>query len=239
MRVHKLSGKDLLNTLPLSIIVGETSLPKEDYERIMSLGHSAYVATTSSGQSVFGALNSVDPDGAHANFYWMAMRPDPSLAKGELPWTQNATQSEQLAEALRRSNELDPKYTELLRLTPETGISTFPLVIRDIVIDDLPVSRLTLVGDAMHSMAPHRGEGGNTSMQDSLNLARTIGQIALAKDDKANMMELLKQHQEEVLARSRPIVLASRTAAVGAGGQVPDGHFETWQKELRGETKVY
>ena len=220
--------------------MGETSLPKEDYERIMSFGHSAYVATTSSGQAFFSALNSVDPDGAHANFYWMAMRPDPALAKGEAPWTQHATQSEQHAEALRRVNDIDPKYTELLRLTPESGISTSPLVIRDILLEDLPVSRLTLVGDAMHSMAPHRGEGGNTSMQDSLNLARIIGQIAsLPRDDTASMMQLLKQHQEEVLARSRPIVISSREAALGARAHNPNGHFEKWQKELAKETKVY
>jgi 2-polyprenyl-6-methoxyphenol hydroxylase-like FAD-dependent oxidoreductase len=64
-----------------------------------------------------------------------------------------------------------------------------------------------------------RGEGGNQAMQDSLNLAR-----ALAKSTSDNLLQNLKEYQDEMLERGGKATRASRAAALDSGS----GTMSAW-----------
>ena len=182
------------------------TLNKEQYERQLALGHSAYVALCP-GSRIFCGLNSVSSDTATARYYWLVVWRDP-VAAGEPYWTVNASKQKMYDAALEKMKSLDPKFTEIIRLTKVEDIMAPPIVLRDMALESIPEGRATLVGDAAHPMTPYRGEGGNHALQDALNLAR-----AIAKSDVHNLSDHIREYQDEMLARSRIAVKKSREAA--------------------------
>ncbi len=196
-------------------VVGETELTGRDFERQLELGYSGYVATDPSvgadGGALFAGLNSVSADGKAGKYYWAVSYRDE--AARNLPyWTAAATEERLYDLAVDKTSHLDPRLTEIVRLTGARGISRKPMVFRDLELPGLPAGRVTLLGDAAHCMTPFRGEGGVHAMRDSLRLAQAIGQIdrdGAAADDVA-VARLLAEYQDEMLARSVKAVRQSR-----------------------------
>ncbi|KAG5653939.1 hypothetical protein H0H81_009296 [Sphagnurus paluster] len=62
----------------------------------------------------------------------------------------------------------------------------------------------TLVGDAAHVMTPFAGEGVNAGMRDALELAKRL--IALGDGDAGALDAAVKEYEEEMFARLRPIM---------------------------------
>ena len=211
VRAHLFPQKDLLQTLPVGIIIGEAILNKEQYERQLSLGHSFYIALGPQLR-LFCGLNSIAPDAESGYYFWVLMWED-SAASQEPYWTKHASKQACLDAALEKTKSLDSRFTELIRLTSVKDVMTPPIVFRDILLEAMPAGRrVTLLGDAAHAMAPARGEGGNHALQDALNLGRALG-----RSNKDNVFAMLDEYQQEMLTRSAKAVIASREASQDNG----------------------
>ncbi|KAK2026422.1 FAD binding domain-containing protein [Colletotrichum zoysiae] len=74
--------------------------------------------------------------------------------------------------------------------------------------------RVVLMGDAFHAMAMYRGEGANHAILDVLDFA----EIVLPKLDASltDLRAAMDAYEDQVVARARPGVLASRRACIDA-----------------------
>ncbi|OTA82851.1 hypothetical protein M434DRAFT_378823 [Hypoxylon sp. CO27-5] len=227
VREHVLQrlNEDTLRTVPAAIIIGETSFSGEEFERQLSLAHSCYVVSSpgSPGYFLFVGLRQVNPDGNSGDYYWLLIIEDAVFEKGD-HWLRSASQSEKLEYAIDLTSTLEPKFTEVIRATSASGIRTQPLIIRDAEIDDLPVGRITLLGDAIHPMTPFRGEGGVHALRDALNLGKALGQ--LNSNDSDEIESLLGPYQREMLERGILAVRASRNAQ--RVNTVGEGKLTAW-----------
>ncbi len=70
-------------------------------------------------------------------------------------------------------------------------------------------SRVTVLGDAIHSMSPARGSGANTALQDAALLA---GLLSEAAADKASIPAAIGQYEQQMRAYGFAAVRASREA---------------------------
>ena len=155
VRSYLYDGKDDLKFLPAGTIVGQATLNKEQYERQLKIAHSAYNAILPGNSRIFVGLNSIDPDEQHAHYYWLLNWNDPTAGK-EDSWTSTATKEELLNFTLEQTEVLDSHLNEIVRLTRADDIMMPPLVLRDIILENMPNRRVTLLGDAAHAMAPRR-----------------------------------------------------------------------------------
>lgn len=149
-----------LSSSRIGMIVGDVDLNKEQVEHELDLGPSLYLARGKKYR-IFNALKTVSEDKQSAHGYWMFSWADQDGANHETFWTTRATQKELLNFVLENTKEFDPKLTQLMRLTKPEGIYNPTLHVQDWVPTDLPVGRVTLIGDAVHPMTMFRGEGGN------------------------------------------------------------------------------
>ncbi|KAI1086378.1 putative monooxygenase [Rostrohypoxylon terebratum] len=223
VREHLLQrpNKDMLKTAPVTMIIGETTVSGECFERQLSLGHSCYIkSAVDSSNFLFVGLSEVSPDGTSGQYYWYATQKDENAGKND-HWLYSALQTEKLEHALKSTSPLDPKFTEIIRETPASGILEYPMILRDIEIDELPMGRVTLLGDAAHAMTPFRGEGGVHAIRDALNLAKALGRLDLKKS--GNIEPILGSYQDEMLQRCGAAVRRSRNALTvntGGGGEM-------------------
>ena len=70
-------------------------------------------------------------------------------------------------------------------------------------------SRITLLGDAIHSMSPARGSGANTALQDAALLAGLLSQAAA---DQASIPAAIGQYEQQMRGYGFAAVRASREA---------------------------
>lgn len=76
--------------------------------------------------------------------------------------------------------------------------------------------RVALMGDAFHPMAMYRGEGANHAIVDALDFVEMVLPGVLSSNEISSLREALDKYEDEVTARSRPAVLASRQACIDA-----------------------
>ncbi|KAI1455123.1 putative monooxygenase [Annulohypoxylon moriforme] len=217
-------NKETLNAIPATMVIGETTLSGEAFERQLSLGHSCYVTgAADANYFLFVGLSQVSQDGTTGQYYWFIIQKDDEAGE-EGHWLLSASQSEKLEYALKLTSSMDPKFTEVIKATPASGMRKHSLVLRDIEINELPVGRVTLLGDAAHSMTPFRGEGGVHAIRDALNLGKALGQLTSNKSSEIE--SLLDPYQKEMLERGVTAVRKSRNAQnANSGG---DGKMVLW-----------
>jgi 2-polyprenyl-6-methoxyphenol hydroxylase-like FAD-dependent oxidoreductase len=68
---------------------------------------------------------------------------------------------------------------------------------------------VTLLGDAVHTMSPGRGDGANVALEDAALLARALAGVA---SGRRSLADALRDHQAEMLHRGFAAVERSRTA---------------------------
>ncbi|KAI9686293.1 MAG: hypothetical protein M1820_010667 [Bogoriella megaspora] len=230
VRKHLVPAQEhLLAPVPVGFIIGEVTMNKEQYTRQLDLAHSAWVVD-GEGSRAMTMLHYVEPDANSARYYWMVWWPDEAAIQ-EPYWTASASKEKMHAFAMEKIKSLDPKFRESFELTPVEGILAPPIVLRDILLRSLPNDRrITLLGDAAHTMAPFRGEGGDHALRDAINLSR-----ALANSTNDDLVKHLRGYQDEMLARTTPSVILSRAAALddcSATRKAMEGWFEHPQASL-------
>lgn len=75
--------------------------------------------------------------------------------------------------------------------------------------ETLPRGRVTLMGDAAHTMMPFKGAGANTALKDACEL----GQLLIGAGEGKLKIELLNEYSRTLCARGQKLVLASREAS--------------------------
>ncbi|KAI1805848.1 FAD/NAD(P)-binding domain-containing protein [Daldinia bambusicola] len=214
---------ETLQAIPCCMVVGETTVTGEAFERQLSIAHSSYVAvgTTPKEYSIFVGLNHVSVDGKSGRYYWFTQERDLAIAS-EDHWSKSASREELYNHVMDLTSTLDPRFSEIIRSTTLDEVKPQPLIFRDAQIKSLPVGRITLLGDAIHPMSPFRGEGGVHALRDALNLAKAIAQIK--SNNTSEIKSLLGPYQEEMLERGVQAVRASRGQQTpGTSGEIQDG----------------
>ncbi|KAH8156921.1 hypothetical protein CIB48_g11325 [Xylaria polymorpha] len=211
VREHLLGrpNSEVLNSIPISSVWGETTLSGEALERQLSLAHSTYACSSQElGCVILVGLNKVNDD-LSADYYWCVGWDDHDVGKSG-HWLQDASGAAKHDCVMNKTESLEPKFREIFQLTPVTGILPGQAIYRDLIIPSLPAGRIILVGDAAHAMTPFRGEGGVQAMEDALNISEGLGHINL--EDSTDIGLALGPYQREILERGQTAVLRSRNA---------------------------
>ncbi|KAI1158603.1 FAD/NAD(P)-binding domain-containing protein [Nemania serpens] len=211
VREHLLGrpNTEVLNSIPLGCIWGETTLSAEAFERQLSLAHSAYAyASRESGLFVWVGLNKANSD-LSGHYYWAVGWDDEDVSNPN-HWLKHASGADKHDHVMKITQSLEPKFREIFPLTPVDGILPGQAVYRDAEIPSLRTGRIVLVGDAAHPMTPFRGEGGVQAIRDALNLSEALSRIDL--EDPKDVGLTLEPYQREILERGSAAVRLSRTA---------------------------
>ncbi|KAI1367080.1 FAD/NAD(P)-binding domain-containing protein [Xylaria arbuscula] len=212
VREHMLGrpNSETLNPIKAACVWGETRLSGAEMERQLSLGHSAYgIAAKKYNFFMFVGLNKVNQD-LSGDFYWYICWDDDTSDRPD-HWLQSASKSAKLEHVLKMTESLEPRFREILLLTPTEGIVSEMPVFRDAVIPSLPsTGRVVAVGDAAHPMTPFRGEGGMHAIRDALNLGKVIERLRGSFPNGSQ--SALESYHQEILERGGRAVELSRNA---------------------------
>lgn len=159
IRKHLLRGQDVMKPLPIGSLVGEVELTGDDFARQLELAHSAYVVLDDGPASLFAALNKVSSDGKMGYWYFILHWVDAEAAKAtdqDPYWTVNASREELVAFVRERVKEYPAHLRVLVDKTPVQRYKRPGIVLQGVELsaDQLPPGRVTLIGDAAHSMTP-------------------------------------------------------------------------------------
>ncbi|KAK2614239.1 hypothetical protein N8I77_001085 [Diaporthe amygdali] len=210
----QLLGRELKpQLLPVASIGGEVTLSGKDFENKLRLGHSSrsnfFSEPAEPGLPVvhiFCALKRVLPDGHSGEYYWFTIWVDDNVAD-PAHWTKTASQRESHDFVIRTTRGMEPRVLNIIDLTPVNKLLGDPFPQRALMLTDLPIGRVTLLGDAAHCMPPTRGEAGVHAMMDALKLAECIGNINAVNDhDGSSTKSAVSIYQEEMLRRSQATV---------------------------------
>jgi len=108
----------------------------------------------------------------------------------------------EVSEILQEFADWSDDVRQIIAATPAESIHKWALFDRD-PLDNWTVERITLLGDAAHSMLPFLGQGAAMAIEDGLVLAR-----AFAAAD--TVPEALQRYQHARQDRTRFVLLASR-----------------------------
>ena len=161
----------------MAAIVGQLTLSGDEFKRQLTLGHSSYTLIRPElGFITFVGLHIVADDGSSGRFFWMMMRPDPTIAQPG-HWLQTASKQEKHDHVLAAAAKLPPRFREIFELTPVDGMKEDTHIWRDLELPCLPAGRIVLMGDAAHAMTPFRGEGGYHTFLDAMAISKMLGKL--------------------------------------------------------------
>ena len=198
----------------MAAIVGQLTLSGDEFKRQLGLGHSSYTLIRPElGFITFVGLHDVADDGGSGRFFWMMMRPDPTITQPG-HWLQTASKQEKHDHVLAAAAKLPPRFREIFELTPVDGMKEDTHIWRDLELPSLPAGRVMLMGDAAHAMTPFRGEGGYHTFLDAMAISRMLGR--LNKDGQMDDVEAVKaavaEYNAEMLERGKKSVQFSRAS---------------------------
>lgn len=235
VREHLLQRRnnELLRIIPTGSIYGEVTLSGAAFENQLSLGHSAAVVKVDDICRLFVMIDEVSPDGNTGKYFWGLMWADEESPNPD-HWLRTASQSRKLEYVLDKIAALESKFTNTVRMTPVSSIKITPWDHRDAEITEIPVSKVTIIGDAAHPMAPckceycqlrflvliwilDRGEGGVHGIIDALKLAEALAQVDLDSDTKT-VETAVGSYLAEMIPRTLSASRMSRNAPTGYWG---------------------
>ncbi|KAI5927667.1 putative monooxygenase [Camillea tinctor] len=216
VRKHLLHGQDVMNPLPVGSLVGEIELSGAEFSQQLELGHSAYIVMGDSKDqcSIFAALNKVSPDGNMGYYYFILHWVDEAAARSteDKPyWTVNATKEELAAFAKEKAKMYPEHLRVLIDKVPVDRYRKPGIVLQSVELtaEQLPLGRVTLIGDAAHSMTPFRGEAGVCALTDGLRLGDVITRIKETQAQGPEYKQLIAEYRDDMLKRSAKSIKVS------------------------------
>ncbi|KAI1293921.1 putative monooxygenase [Xylaria venustula] len=238
VRKHILHERDVLKPLPVGSLVGEIELMGKDFARQLELGHSAYIVMGSSKDqcSMFAALNKVSPDGKTGYYYFILHWVDEQAALGtdDNPyWTVKASCEDLAAFAKERTKSYPEHLRILVDKVPVERYRKPGIVLQSVELNanQLPSGRVTLIGDAAHSMSPFRGEAGVCALTDALNLGRALTRVRDSGATSAEIEREMLEYRDDMLQRAAKSIQVSNPV-IGEYTRDPNYKLVTCGKEV-------
>jgi 2-polyprenyl-6-methoxyphenol hydroxylase-like FAD-dependent oxidoreductase len=194
-------------------ITGEVSLPREKFEPIRNIGTAGLLAYTPQVLFHIGA-RWIDANQSMGDYYWVCAFRIQDPIKENL-WMKTASKQELYDRSVELTKDLPPHITAIIRETDPKGMLQPPLQFIEYFVPEgvMPEGRVTLLGDAAHTMTPFRGAGANTAIRDACDLAKLL--IRAKYHDDRDDIGLLKQYERIFVARGQQMVLQSREGSDG------------------------
>jgi 2-polyprenyl-6-methoxyphenol hydroxylase-like FAD-dependent oxidoreductase len=127
--------------------------------------------------------------------------------------------------ALEVCSSWHPDFSTMIRMTDPSSIGV--ITIRTSVpVEPWPSRRITLIGDAIHSMTPYRGIGGNVALRDASLLGRNL---AAAHRGEMPLLQVIHDFESAMLDYGFKAVRSSLQAAEQAHA---DGALTFWLGNL-------
>lgn len=166
--------RDLAGKVPLTAATRE--LMRELCVRSISIVTTVEGPTMVLIPQVFTGPSELEPTADY--LYWGLVAPRARFASEAAPEPADPKELKRLARDLTRT--WHPLFAKLIEMTPDDALNL--LVFRSSVPHEpWPSGRVTLIGDAVHSMVPMRGEGANTAIHDAGSLCECMADIAGGK----------------------------------------------------------
>lgn len=203
----------------LFTINGTLTLQREDFEAARKIANSLLLVVNKDCLLNIG-VTAISSDGETADFYWGVGHPSEDPA-AEAEWHRHADAEALLRRAADLTRNMPSYATAFISNTKPEGIK-LPSIrfVEYMPPSSMPIDRrVTLLGDAAHTMIPYKGAGANTALQDSGDLGRLITKdLRKSNWDSNTVANALKQYHDILLPRGRKMVSDSHSA-----GQASDG----------------
>jgi 2-polyprenyl-6-methoxyphenol hydroxylase-like FAD-dependent oxidoreductase len=97
--------------------------------------------------------------------------------------------------ALKACSSWHPDFSTMIRMTDPSSIGV-TTIRTSVPVEPWPSGRITLIGDAIHSMTPYRGIGGNVALRDASLLGRNL---AAAHRGEKPLVQAIHEYESAML----------------------------------------
>jgi 2-polyprenyl-6-methoxyphenol hydroxylase-like FAD-dependent oxidoreductase len=108
--------------------------------------------------------------------------------------------------ALQMTEGWSPKFRKLIELSEVKTVNSINIR-TSVPLEPWPSTRVTLLGDAVHTMTPGRGVGANTALEDAALLCKRLVEVHAGKRE---LIEAIHSYEGDMLEYSKHVVLESR-----------------------------
>jgi 2-polyprenyl-6-methoxyphenol hydroxylase-like FAD-dependent oxidoreductase len=99
-----------------------------------------------------------------------------------------------------------PQFRRLIELSEPNTLNSINIR-TSVPLEPWVSSRVTLLGDAVHTMTPGRGVGANTALDDAALLCQRLIEV---RNGERDLLSAIHAYEGEMLEYSRHVVLKSR-----------------------------
>ncbi len=161
-------------------------------------GYGLFVAIQEMSGGTIGAFGANDPAfAAVGNIFentrsYLMWALSANRAKFDVPDLDRADAATLAAAASRPMSGWSRAFRDLVDLSDPTTLSCLPIR-TSVPVAPWPTGRITLIGDAIHSMTPYRGVGANVAIKDAARLTRAL---AAAHCGKRDLYEAIRDYED-------------------------------------------
>ena len=147
-----LKGNEIAEHDNIAMITSNLLISGAEMAEQLDLGHSAYMVTVRGPPDetiyrYFVGLDKVHPDGKSADYYFHLAWRDEDAGRDD-HWMASATAAELRDYALRATVNMPPQFRCMVERAQLEDVKVPPLRLVTILLDTLPVGRVTILGDA-------------------------------------------------------------------------------------------
>ncbi|KAK7227837.1 hypothetical protein V2G26_000007 [Clonostachys chloroleuca] len=216
VRAQLLQGQEAhLEPSAYVAVCGEGQLPPEIYTPLRDMATSAILTNAPYRRCIFGQHAFLPEQDIRKFYYILGYRADENSGK-EMDELASASREELFAKAIELTKEWQPILRNVIQHMGPQGMYAPPIKFQEFVPPEtLPRGRVTILGDAVHTMIPFRGAGANTAFKDAADLTRILKRSFQQGGD---VRSALDEYADAILPRGRTMVLESRAAGQDTEG---------------------